>query len=189
MAKCNPNNFFQERKDPISLNYGNQIYSSHSLELPNINTINSVENKYNIKKSPQKIDYPRFQNVRVNIDSPNDTCDHNTSSPIVSNDSVLKDSPNEKKDMQIKMYEEGISEMLGNVHESSRFFKKRFSRNAICALEDWLFQNRTNPYPSKTEKEKLSEITGLSSTQINNWFTNNRRKAKSLAKEKVRNKK
>jgi len=47
---------------------------------------------------------------------------------------------------------------------------------AIRHLKGWFYAHRTHPYPSEEEKNVLMEYTGLSKGQINNWFTNARRR-------------
>jgi len=47
---------------------------------------------------------------------------------------------------------------------------------AIRHLKGWFYAHRTHPYPSEDEKNVLMEYTGLSKGQINNWFTNARRR-------------
>lgn len=41
-------------------------------------------------------------------------------------------------------------------------------------LRKWLFANFQNPYPDKNAKNQLASDTGLTLTQINNWFINAR---------------
>ena len=43
-------------------------------------------------------------------------------------------------------------------------------------LTDWLKQNLDNPFPSELDKEELVLSSGLSLTQVNNWFINARRR-------------
>lgn len=43
-------------------------------------------------------------------------------------------------------------------------------------LREWLACNASNPYPTKAEKADLEKQTGLTKTQINNWFLNARRR-------------
>ena len=38
-------------------------------------------------------------------------------------------------------------------------------------------QHVKNPYPSESEKRELMVFTGLTLTQINNWFSNSRRRS------------
>ncbi|XP_055639831.1 uncharacterized protein LOC129777538 isoform X2 [Toxorhynchites rutilus septentrionalis] len=45
-------------------------------------------------------------------------------------------------------------------------------------LKDWLVRRRENPYPNREEKKQLACETGLTYTQICNWFANWRRKLK-----------
>lgn len=47
---------------------------------------------------------------------------------------------------------------------------------AIRQLKNWFYSHKSHPYPSEDEKNVLIECTGLSRAQINNWFTNARRR-------------
>lgn len=51
-------------------------------------------------------------------------------------------------------------------------------------LKEWLVRRRENPYPSREEKKRLAVETGLTYTQICNWFANWRRKLKNSEREK-----
>ncbi|KAL9927752.1 uncharacterized protein ACN427_002358 isoform 3-T12 [Glossina fuscipes fuscipes] len=51
-------------------------------------------------------------------------------------------------------------------------------------LKEWLVRRRENPYPSREEKKRLAIETGLTYTQICNWFANWRRKLKNSEREK-----
>ncbi|CAF1187124.1 unnamed protein product [Adineta steineri] len=53
--------------------------------------------------------------------------------------------------------------------ETSYCFKEK-SRNV---LRDWYIHN---PYPSPREKRELAETTGLTTTQVSNWFKNRRQR-------------
>jgi len=43
-------------------------------------------------------------------------------------------------------------------------------------LIDWYVQHLDYPYPTEDKKQDFSEKTDLSLNQINNWFTNTRRR-------------
>uniref|UniRef100_A0A1I8J1E6 Homeobox domain-containing protein n=1 Tax=Macrostomum lignano TaxID=282301 RepID=A0A1I8J1E6_9PLAT len=58
--------------------------------------------------------------------------------------------------------------------ETSYCFKER-SRNA---LRDWYSRN---PYPAPREKRDLAEATGLTTTQVSNWFKNRRQRDRAAA--------
>lgn len=53
--------------------------------------------------------------------------------------------------------------------ETSYCFKEK-SRNT---LREWY---QSNPYPSPREKRDLAEATGLTTTQVSNWFKNRRQR-------------
>mmetsp|Transcript_11151 Transcript_11151/g.19011 ORF Transcript_11151/g.19011 Transcript_11151/m.19011 type:complete len:160 (+) Transcript_11151:111-590(+) len=54
--------------------------------------------------------------------------------------------------------------------------RHRFQRDVVVQLNEWLFANQEHPFPSHKEKEELSRKTGLSMAQVNQWFTNARRR-------------
>jgi hypothetical protein len=54
--------------------------------------------------------------------------------------------------------------------------RERLSRPAVRVLMAWLQDNIDNPFPSSEQKQALVQQTGLSSAQINQWFTNARRR-------------
>lgn len=43
---------------------------------------------------------------------------------------------------------------------------------ATALLRQWMLDHFENPYPSEEVKEELCAATGLSLTQLNNWFIN-----------------
>ncbi|KAI4299500.1 hypothetical protein L6164_032958 [Bauhinia variegata] len=45
---------------------------------------------------------------------------------------------------------------------------------AVAALRTWLFEHFLHPYPSDSEKHLLAQQTGLSRSQVSNWFINAR---------------
>ncbi|XWW97702.1 hypothetical protein V2A60_005688 [Cordyceps javanica] len=56
-----------------------------------------------------------------------------------------------------------------------------FPQSAVRILRQWMTANSHYPYPTREDKEMLSTMTGLSQTQIINWFANARRRAKMSA--------
>ena len=58
-----------------------------------------------------------------------------------------------------------------------------FKEKSRAVLRDWYARN---PYPSPREKKELSEGTGLSTTQVSNWFKNRRQRDRAAeTKERV----
>ncbi|KAK4544666.1 hypothetical protein LTR36_003915 [Oleoguttula mirabilis] len=47
-------------------------------------------------------------------------------------------------------------------------------------MKTWFDQNITNPYPSEEQKALFSNATGISMTQVSNWFINHRRRCPEL---------
>lgn len=54
--------------------------------------------------------------------------------------------------------------------------KSSFPKEASDILLTWLQRNKHHPYPTDQEKTTLRKETGLTMVQINNWFTNARRR-------------
>ncbi|XP_004531548.2 uncharacterized protein LOC101454414 [Ceratitis capitata] len=65
-----------------------------------------------------------------------------------------------------------------------RLVKRLFTPDIKRMLKDWLVRRRENPYPSREEKKRLAIETGLTYTQICNWFANWRRKLKNSERER-----
>ncbi|KAF7196347.1 Homeobox protein TGIF1 [Pseudocercospora fuligena] len=47
-------------------------------------------------------------------------------------------------------------------------------------MKQWFDQNISNPYPSEEQKAIFSNATGISMTQVSNWFINHRRRCPEL---------
>lgn len=60
----------------------------------------------------------------------------------------------------------------------NKLTKKLFTPDIKQKLKQWLVERRENPYPTRGEKKDLADSTGLTYTQICNWFANWRRKLK-----------
>lgn len=52
--------------------------------------------------------------------------------------------------------------------------QRGFPDRAVAVLRTWLFEHFLHPYPSDSEKLMLAQKTGLSRSQVSNWFTNAR---------------
>ncbi|XP_017088823.3 homeobox protein Mohawk [Drosophila bipectinata] len=72
------------------------------------------------------------------------------------------------------------------LHPPTRAAKRLFTPDIKRMLKDWLIRRRENPYPSREEKKQLAAETGLTYTQICNWFANWRRKLKNSEREKAK---
>ena len=75
----------------------------------------------------------------------------------------------------------GVSRGSGTNGKSSAGPKPKKRRGhlpetATNSLKKWLFDHEMHPYPTEEEKAVLCTATNLSMTQINNWFTNARRR-------------
>jgi len=54
--------------------------------------------------------------------------------------------------------------------------RSRLPPRSVALFRQWLFNHLDSPYPSEEEKEELAQKAGLKITQVNNWFTNARRR-------------
>lgn len=59
---------------------------------------------------------------------------------------------------------------------SGRKKKGKLPSDATTVLKEWWTSNLVWPYPSEDAKKELETKTGLSATQINNWFINQRKR-------------
>jgi hypothetical protein len=64
-------------------------------------------------------------------------------------------------------------------------FKSKLPKRATDVLKNWFLSNIQNPYPSHEAKELLSKMTGLTRKQIQNWFTNSRKRFLEPLKKKI----
>jgi hypothetical protein len=89
-------------------------------------------------------------------------------------------------------YDKSIQEMTpimnqGRKHKKSKTatFKSKLPKKATDVLKNWFLSNIQNPYPSHEAKELLSKMTGLTRKQIQNWFTNSRKRFLEPLKKKI----
>uniref|UniRef100_T1HB30 Homeobox domain-containing protein n=1 Tax=Rhodnius prolixus TaxID=13249 RepID=T1HB30_RHOPR len=70
------------------------------------------------------------------------------------------------------------------VFQESHQTKRLFTPEIKKFLKAWLVRRRKNPYPNRSEKKELALKTGLTYTQICNWFANWRRKLKNSCRNR-----
>eukprot|EP01132_Coremiostelium_polycephalum_P000858 gene858-1070_t len=73
-----------------------------------------------------------------------------------------------------------FSENSDQTGKNNNAFKRKkrgkLPGEATSTLKKWLFEHNMHPYPTEEEKLSLANSTSLSFNQINNWFTNARRR-------------
>eukprot|EP01135_Chromosphaera_perkinsii_P009680 Nk52_evm6s1837 gene=Nk52_evmTU6s1837 len=52
--------------------------------------------------------------------------------------------------------------------------RTKFDEETVSFLKEWLLNHVDSPYPSKEDKQKISEMSGLSKDTIETWFNNAR---------------
>jgi hypothetical protein len=72
----------------------------------------------------------------------------------------------------------GAGQAHGEQTAASPYRRSRATlpKKATTCLKDWLFNHEHHPYPDDDEKDDLILQTGLTVSQINNWFINARRR-------------
>lgn len=98
---------------------------------------------------------------------------------------ILHCNNNEKTDKNYlngRFHEHDSLHYNGNKLKKPQIKRSNFPKHISKMLKSWLRDNIESPYPSESEKQTLSEATGLDHTQINNWFINARRRLLPLLK-------
>jgi hypothetical protein len=80
--------------------------------------------------------------------------------------------------------EEEAEEDASRLSRNKRTISRMTGRTR--ALRNWFSSHLDHPYPSKEEKAILVEESGLSATQVDNWFTNERRRRRHQEKTAAR---
>ncbi|KAK6165263.1 hypothetical protein SNE40_022220 [Patella caerulea] len=61
--------------------------------------------------------------------------------------------------------------------------KRQTLQDMARPLKQWLYRNKENPYPSKSQKLSLAAGSHMTLVQVSNWFANARRRLKNVVKE------
>lgn len=78
--------------------------------------------------------------------------------------------------LAIEQYEDATyQEPIGFLNSNANG-KNDLPKDATAILKKWLFDHVDVPYPSEDEKTDLMDQTELTLKQINNWFSNARRR-------------
>ncbi|KAF9425989.1 hypothetical protein BGZ94_007035 [Podila epigama] len=54
--------------------------------------------------------------------------------------------------------------------------RRKLKQHYTTVLVDWIRNHKSHPFPTKDEKTRLCKLASISETQLNNWFTNYRRR-------------
>jgi hypothetical protein len=100
---------------------------------------------------------------------------HNTVIPPVKHKPKKAKTSKRRSDDEDSDSYSGSAPALSSSNESSKK-RSRLPPNSVAIFRHWLFNHLESPYPSEEEKEELAQKAGLRITQVNNWFTNARRR-------------
>ncbi|CAA3010836.1 BEL1-like homeodomain 1 [Olea europaea subsp. europaea] len=70
--------------------------------------------------------------------------------------------------------QERALQQLGMIQNSSWRTQRGLPERAVSVLRAWLFENFLHPYPKDSDKQMLARQTGLTTSQVSNWFINAR---------------
>jgi hypothetical protein len=62
------------------------------------------------------------------------------------------------------------------IRSSATQKRARLPAHSVSTLKEWFFRHSDNPYPTEEEKEEFTRKLALTLLQVNNWFTNARRR-------------
>ncbi|GMI81654.1 BEL1-like homeodomain 1, embryo sac development arrest 29 [Hibiscus trionum] len=66
-------------------------------------------------------------------------------------------------------------QQMGMIQHSNAWRPQRgLPERAVCVLRAWLFEHFLHPYPKDSDKHMLAKQTGLTRSQVSNWFINAR---------------
>lgn len=118
--------------------------------------------------------------------SGSDNLDNQGSGSNQSNESD-GDDDNDNDDGSEKMDDSPSQKDAGKGRRRSKPlpFKSKLPKKATDVLRQWFLSNLKHPYPTHEDKEVLSKATGLTRKQIQNWFTNTRKRFLEPVKKKI----
>lgn len=65
-------------------------------------------------------------------------------------------------------------QQLGMIHHNAWRPQRGLPERAVSVLRAWLFEHFLHPYPKDSDKQLLAKQTGLTRSQVSNWFINAR---------------
>lgn len=91
-------------------------------------------------------------------------------------ESVDKEEPKQKSMIGTTFIVEPRYHLVYNPNFGRKRKRENLPKNVTEYLKDWLIIHKKHPYPTEKEKQQLAEETGLTVSQISNWFINARRR-------------
>ncbi|KAH6777548.1 hypothetical protein C2S52_006987 [Perilla frutescens var. hirtella] len=78
------------------------------------------------------------------------------------------------KILDLKLRQQRAFQQMGMVENHPWRPQRGLPEKSVAVLRAWLFEHFLHPYPSEVDKRILSRQTGLSRSQVSNWFINAR---------------
>ncbi|KAJ2955596.1 hypothetical protein NQZ79_g8408 [Umbelopsis isabellina] len=91
------------------------------------------------------------------------------------NPNFLIDNPESSSSASSNSPSPSTSDDLADIQSHKRR-RGNLPKPVINILRTWLINNKRHPYPSEEVKRHLARQTGLTKSQISNWFINARRR-------------
>ena len=105
------------------------------------------------------------------------TCIHNVNKNIIDhgdeNVAPITYDLNKGYDVYVKQSRKRIPDVDVSKPRSN---STKFSTESVAYLHEWLVEHIHKPYPDRQEMEYLAMGSGLTPEQVNNWFTNTRKR-------------
>lgn len=95
--------------------------------------------------------------------------------PLMLNPNLLIDNPESSSSASSNSPSPSTSDDLADIQSHKRR-RGNLPKPVINILRTWLINNKRHPYPSEEVKRNLARQTGLTKSQISNWFINARRR-------------
>jgi hypothetical protein len=151
-----------------------------TLSVPDGRVLRVIEEKFKHSRKVALVAFENFCAKTTTTTTTTTTCDDTTfrDSDNQENDEKLLNTPTRDK-KHLKKSEGCENDFIvdRNVEEEK---SKRHGKRVKKILSEWLYENfyptdtRKRPVPTKVEKKMLAEKTGLTQTQVTDWFVNAR---------------
>ncbi|MED6107574.1 hypothetical protein PIB30_015323 [Stylosanthes scabra] len=75
---------------------------------------------------------------------------------------------------EVEQRQQRAIQQLGMIHHNAWRPQRGLPERSVSVLRAWLFEHFLHPYPKDSDKHMLAKQTGLTRSQVSNWFINAR---------------